>query len=137
MVLIYLSDKSVEVVKKNDPPETGRWLGKKWLPVLRDVCQWRVISFPNQLALRTNINDIRELDRHMGHLKGNSPTYTFVNNVLVSLKNEIGNVEIVEVPVDGEGEEEAAVAAGIADAALEVADAAAEKAVAAALDEEE
>jgi len=100
VVFVYLSDKSIKTIEGNDPPETGKHLGVKWIPVLKEVCEWRQITNVNQLALTANINDIRELERHVAHLKGNSPTQSFVNNVLMSLKNELGSLIIVEIPVD-------------------------------------
>ena len=100
MLFVYLSDKSIKVIEDNEPPETGKHLGKKWIPVLEEICEWRQITNVNQLALTANINDVREMERHVSHLKGNSPTQPFITNVLVSLKNEIGTRTIVEIPID-------------------------------------
>lgn len=123
MLFVYLSDKSIKIIEDNDPPETGKHLGAKWIPVLKEVCEWRRITNVNQLALTANINDVREMERHVSHLKGNSPTQPFIANVLMSLKNEIGSRTIVEIPID---EDE-----------LEAADMVIEEEIAIALDEEE
>ncbi len=123
MLFVYLSNKSIKTIENNDPPETGKHLGVKWIPVLKEVCEWRQITNVNQLALTANVNDVREMERHVSHLKGNSPTQPFINNVLMSLKNEIGSRTIVEIPID---EDE-----------LEAADMVIEEEIAIALDEEE
>ncbi len=129
MLFVYLSDKSIETIESNDPPETGTHLGKKWIPVFQEVCEWRRITNVNQIALMANINDVREVERQVSHFKNNSPTQPFMNNVLVSLKNEIGSLTIVEIPVD-EFETES-------DGEGEIEDMVAEEEVAIAFDEEE
>lgn len=105
MLTVYLSDKSVKTVEGKDPPDTGQHLGKEWIPVLLEVTEWRKIQNPNQVILTANINDVRELERSKWHLKANAPTQPYQNNILVSLKKEIGNREVVAVPVEGEEEE--------------------------------
>lgn len=98
MIFVYLSDESVNTLQTEEVPEEGKHLGEVWIPVLQEVCEWRKITQPNQIALRIHILNVRELERVKGHLRENVPTQSYMVYVLQGLQDELQNVEKIEVP---------------------------------------
>ncbi len=98
MIFVYLSDESVNTLQTETIPDEGKHLGEAWIPVLQEVCEWRKITQPNQIALRTHISDVRELERVRLHLKDNVPTQDFMIAVLAGLQAELQNVSKIEIP---------------------------------------
>lgn len=98
MIFVYLSDESVHTLQNVVVPEEGKHLGKEWIPVLQEVCEWRKITQPNQIALKTHISNVRELERVKARLRENAPTQPFMFAVLQGLQDELLTVEKIEVP---------------------------------------
>lgn len=98
MIFVYLSDESVHTLQNVVVPEEGKHLGKEWIPVLQEVCEWRKITQPNQIALKTHISNVRELERVKARLRENAPTQPFMFAVLQGLQDELLSVEKIEVP---------------------------------------
>ena len=98
MIFVYLSDKSVNTLQTEEVPEEGKHLGEVWIPVLQEVCEWRKITQPNQIALRTHISNVRELERVKARFRENAPTQAYMIEVLQGLQDELQNVEKIEVP---------------------------------------
>ncbi len=98
MIFVYLSDESVHTLQNVVVPEEGKHLGGEWIPVLQEVCEWRKITQPNQIALKTHISNVRELERVKARLRENAPTQPFMFAVLQGLQDELLTVEKIEVP---------------------------------------
>ena len=98
MIFVYLSDESINTLQNESVPDEGQHLGEAWIPVLLEVCEWRKIAQPNQIALKTYITDVRELERVKGHLRDNMPTQDFMIAVLAGLQDELQYAEKIEVP---------------------------------------
>jgi hypothetical protein len=97
MVYVYLSDDAVKFAKENDPPEQGFHVGG-WVEVLKEIAQWRQISFPNQFALPIKIVHVQEMERTLAHLRPNNPATLDVAIILEAVKGEVsGAPTIVEV----------------------------------------
>jgi hypothetical protein len=98
MIFVYLSDESIHTLQNVVVPDEGKHLGEEWIPVLLEVCEWRKIMQPNQIALKTHITDVRELERVKGHLRENMPTQDFMIAVLSGLQDELQYISKIEVP---------------------------------------
>lgn len=98
MIFVYLSDESVHTLQNVVVPDEGKHLGEEWIPVLQEVCEWRKITQPNQIALKTHISNVRELERVKGHLRENAPTQFYMIEVLVGLQDELEYIEKIEIP---------------------------------------
>ena len=98
MIFVYLSDESVNTLQTEEVPEEGKHLGEVWIPVLQEVCEWRKITQPNQIALRTHISHVRELERVKARFRENAPTQSYMIEVLQGLQDELQYIEKIEVP---------------------------------------
>ncbi len=102
MIFVYLSDESINTLQTEEVPEEGKHLGEVWIPILQEVCEWRKITQPNQIALKVHIINVRELERVKGHLRENAPTQSYMVYVLKGLQEELQNVEKIRVPSEEE-----------------------------------
>lgn len=98
MIFVYLSDKSINTLRTEEIPEEGKHLGEVWIPVLQEVCEWRKITQSNQIALKTPITNVRELERVKARFRENAPTQLFMIEVLSGLQDELQNVEQIDIP---------------------------------------
>ena len=98
MIFVYLSDKSVNTLQAETIPDEGKHLGEAFIPVLQEVCEWRKITQPNQIALKTHISNVRELERVKSRFRENSPTQSYMIAVLQGLQDELQNVSKIEIP---------------------------------------
>lgn len=98
MIFVYLSDESVNTLKTEMIPDEGKHLGEVWIPVLQEVCEWRKITQSNQVALKTHISDVRELERVKTHLRANAPIQPYMIAVLAGLQDELQSVLKIEIP---------------------------------------
>lgn len=99
MVIVHISDESVTTLKGVTVPTLGQHIGDEYLAVLKEVCEWRYINYPNQVMLPVAIADVNELERLISSLKVNSPMPSEGYDVLVVLYEELGAIQKVEVPM--------------------------------------
>lgn len=101
MIYIYLSDEAVTLVEQYEPPQQGHHVSA-WLPILKEMCQWRSVPFPNQIALPVGVRSVREVEAVIDRLKWNSVATYDVVLVCTLIKQELLHRERIVTPQNDE-----------------------------------
>lgn len=103
MVIIYLSDASVETLRTMSIPSPGEHIGEEFSKVLHEVQEWRQEAYQTQVVATIEVRFLQQLSR--SRIKPNTPASELMVNILQVLQMEL-TYDLEGIATNGIDEEE-------------------------------